>query len=284
MIPAEFDYVRAGTIDDALAALAAGDCKLIAGGHSLIPLMRFRLAEPARLVDIDGIAELKGVAASGSGLRIGAGTAYRDLLESKLIASKYPLIIEATTGIGDLQVRNRGTIGGALAHADPASDMPAVMLALTASFNLRSASGQRTVAAADFFHGMFTTALREDEILVDIVLPAPVNGAGSAWVSFEQKASGYAIAAAAAIVTKNGDAIASATIALAGVGDRATLADTSALAGIAAADGAALDAALAGLATSDDVNSDIHASAEYRAHLARVAARRAVQTAFERAG
>src|SRR5207245_1935760 len=142
MIPAGFEYQRARTLREALNVLASGDgSKLIAGGHSLIPLLRFRLAQPAKLVDIGHLAELKGVAAKGRGARIGAATTYRDLLESELLRERYPLLVEATYTIGDLQVRNAGTIGGGLAHADPAADMPAVMLALDAEFVLRGTSG-----------------------------------------------------------------------------------------------------------------------------------------------
>jgi carbon-monoxide dehydrogenase medium subunit len=186
MIPAEFDYVRADTVSDALTALGHGDASLIAGGHSLLPLLRFRLASPARVIDISGIAELKGIEARGDGVRIGAATIYRDIVESSILAAKYPLLIEATSLIGDLQVRNRGTIGGAIAHADPASDMAAVMLALDAQFELRSGNGKRTVPARQFFRGLMTTALEDGEILCDIVLPAPPANAGQAYRCFEQ--------------------------------------------------------------------------------------------------
>lgn len=283
MIPVGFDYARAKSVKDALNALATGDCKLVAGGHSLIPMMRFRLAQPAKLMDVGGLEELKGIEAKGRGVRIGAGATYRDLLDSALLQEKYPLIIEATKGIADTQVRNRGTIGGGLAHADPASDMPAVMLALGATFNLRSKTGKRSVEAKDFFQGAFVTAMKDDELLYDIVLPAPPRKAGMAYVSFEQKASGYAIAAAAAVVTKSRKTITGVTLALTGVGERAYLAEVPDVVGTHGGD-AELDAALSAVADSQVVNSDIHATAEYRAHLARVAAKRAIQKALERAG
>lgn len=282
MIPAEFDYVRATSVRDAVKALAGG-AKVIAGGHSLIPLMRFRLAQPGKLVDIGQLADLHGVAAKGRGARIGAGATYRDLLESEVLRERYPLLIEATTSIGDLQVRNRGTIGGGLAHADPASDMPAVMLALDATFNLRSTAGKRSVTAREFFLGAFSTAMREDELLFDIILPPPLRKAGMAYVGFEQKASGYAIAAAAAIVTRSRKTIKTVTLAMTGVGEKAYLANVPDVVGTHGGD-AELDAALLAVADSAVVNSDVHASAEYRAHLARVAARRAIQTALSRAG
>ena len=283
MIPVGFEYSKAKSVREAINALAGGDCKLVAGGHSLIPMMRFRLAQPARLVDVGGLDELKGIEAKGRGARIGAGTTYRDLLDSALIKEKYPLITEATNGIGDTQVRNRGTIGGGLAHADPASDMPAVMLALGATFNLRSKAGKRAVAAKDFFEGAFTTALKDDELLYDIVLPAPPTKAGMAYVSFDQKASGYAIAAAAAVVTRSRKTIKTVTLALTGVSERSYLADVPDVVGTHG-DDAELDAALSAVADSQIVNSDIHATAEYRAHLARVAAKRAIQIALGRAG
>lgn len=283
MIAASFDYVRAKSLRDALNAVARGDGKLIAGGHSLIPMMRFRLAQPGKLIDIGFLNELKGIEAKGRGVRIGAGSTYRDLLDSALLTERYPLIAEATRGIGDVQVRNKGTVGGGLAHADPASDLPAVMVALEATFNLRSKAGKRSVAAPEFFKSAFTTVMNDDEILVDIVLPAPPKKAGMAYVGFEQKASGYAIAAAAAIVTKSRKTITGATVAMTGVGERAYLADISGVVGTHG-DEAALDAAVAGVANGIVVNNDIHASAEYRSHLARVAAKRAIALALSRAG
>ncbi|MBM4185716.1 MAG: xanthine dehydrogenase family protein subunit M [Gemmatimonadetes bacterium] len=283
MIPASFDYVRAKSLRDALNAIGTDGTKVLAGGHSLIPMMRFRLAQPGRLLDIGQLAELKGIDLKGRGARIGAGTSYRELLDSPELAERYPLIAEATRGIGDVQVRNRGTIGGGLAHADPASDMPAVMLALGATFNLRSKGGKRSVAAADFFTGAFTTALASDELLIDIALPAPPKKAGMAYASFEQKASGYAIAAAAAVVTKSRKTITGVTLALTGVGDRAYLADASGAVG-SHGDDAALEAAVANVTKGIDVNGDIHASVEYRSHLARVVARRAIALALSRAG
>jgi carbon-monoxide dehydrogenase medium subunit len=283
VIPVGFDYTRAKSLREALNGLAAGDAKLVAGGHSLLPLMRFRLAQPAKLIDIGDLEELRGIEAKGRSVRIGAATTYRDIADSTILAEKYPVIIEATLGIGDTQVRNRGTIGGGLAHADPASDMPAVMLALDATFNLRSKTERRSVPAREFFQGAFTTGLRDDELLYEIILPVPPRKAGMAYVSFEQKASGYPIAAAAAVVTRSRKTITAVTLALAGVGDKAYLADVPDTIGMHG-DDPKLDAALSAVADSVVVNSDVHATAEYRAHLARIASRRAIQTAWERAG
>ncbi|MFN0179266.1 MAG: FAD binding domain-containing protein [Gemmatimonadales bacterium] len=283
MIPASFEYVRAKSLRDALNSVGGDGVKLLAGGHSLIPMMKFRLAQPAKLIDIGGLSELKGIEAKGKGARIGAGSTYREILESALLAERFPLIGEATRIIGDVQVRNRGTIGGSLAHADPASDMPAVVLALDATFNLRSKAGKRSVSAREFFTGAFETALNPDELLIDITLPPPPKKAGMAYVSVEQKASGYAIAAAAAIVTKSRKTITGVTLAMTGVGEKAYLADVSAAVG-SHGDDAALDAAVANLTAGVDVNGDIHASVAYRTHLAKVTAKRAIALALSRAG
>ena len=224
MIPTSFDYVRAESLRDALKALSEGDgTKVIAGGHSLLPIMKFRLSQPPRLVDISRLEELKGVDEKGRGARIGAGTTYRELLESELLRERFPLIVEATQTIGDLQVRNRGTIGGSLAHADPVSDMPAVMLALDATINLRSKRGKRSVAAREFFQGAFSTALAEDELLTEITIPPMPTGAGSCYLSHDHPASGYAIAAAAAIVARKRKTVSHAVVALTGVGEMAFL-------------------------------------------------------------
>jgi carbon-monoxide dehydrogenase medium subunit len=284
MIPTSFDYVRASSLRDALSALAAGDgTKVIAGGHSLLPIMKFRLAQPARLVDISRLEELKGITENRRGARIGAATTYREVLESALLRERFPLLIEATETVGDLQVRNRGTIGGGLAHADPASDMPAVMLALDATFNVRSKRGRRSLRAREFFQGAFTTLLAEDELLTEIVLPPMPNGAGSTYLSHDHPASGYAIVAAAVIVARKRRTVSHAIVALTGVGEVAYLAssaeslvgstgDPNALAGVA-------DQVTAGI----EVAGDSHAPAEYRRHLASVVTRRALETALERA-
>jgi aerobic carbon-monoxide dehydrogenase medium subunit len=285
MIPTSFDYLRAESVKDALKVLSAGDgSKVIAGGHSLLPIMKFRLAQPPRLVDISRLEELKGVTEKGRGARIGAGTTYRELLESKLLGERFPIIAEATETIGDLQVRNRGTIGGSLVHADPVSDMPAVMLAVDATFNLRSKRGRRAVKARDFFQGAFTTALAEDELLTEIILPPLPTGAGTAYVSHDHPASGYAIVAVAAVVARKRKAVTHAVVALTGVGEIAYLlrsADS-----LVGSDGESdAVATVAREATSGvEVNGDIHAPAEYRRHLASVITRRALKTALERAG
>ena len=284
MIPASFDYVRAVSLRDALNALAAGDgSKVLAGGHSLLPMMRFRLAQPARLVDIGDLSELRGIAEHRRGARIGAGTTYRELLESELLRERYPIIAECTENIGDRQVRNRGTIGGGLAHADPASDMPAVMLVLDATFNLRSKRGKRSVAAREFFQGPFATALAEDELLIDITLPPMPRGAGSAYVSQDQAASGYALAGAAAVAARTRKTVSHAVVALTGVGEVSRLvAATDQLIGTKGEPDALARVASAAV-DGIEVNGDIHAPVEYRRHLATVVVRRALARALERA-
>jgi carbon-monoxide dehydrogenase medium subunit len=284
VIPTSFDYVRANSLRDALSVLARGDgTKVIAGGHSLLPVMKFRLAQPPRLLDIGGLAELRGVKEYRKGARIGATTTYRELLESQLLRDRFPLIAECTENIGDLQVRNRGTVGGSLAHADPASDMPTVMLALDATFNVRSKRGRRAVKAREFFQGPFATALAEDELLLDIVLPPLPRGAGTAYLSQEQAASGYALAGAAAVVARTRKTVSHAVVALTGVGEMSHLvASADQLVGTKA-EPEALARVAAGALEGIEVQGDIHAPAEYRRHLATVMVRRALERALERA-
>jgi carbon-monoxide dehydrogenase medium subunit len=284
VIPTSFDYVRAVSLRDALSVLARGDgTKVIAGGHSLLPVMKFRLAQPPRLLDIGGLTELRGVEEYRRGARIGATTTYRDLLESQLLHDRFPLIAECTENIGDLQVRNRGTVGGSLAHADPASDMPAVMLVLDATFNIRSKRGRRAVKAREFFQGPFATALAEDELLLDIVLPPLPRGAGTAYLSQDQAASGYALAGAAAVVARTRKTVSHAVVALTGVGEMSHLvASTGQLVGTKA-EPEVLARVAAGALEGIEVQGDIHAPAGYRGHLATVMVRRALERALERA-
>jgi len=284
VIPTAFDYRRAISLRDALSVLAQGDgTKIIAGGHSLLPMMKFRLAQPPKLLDIAGVAELRGVEEYRKGARIGATTTYRDLLESDLLRERFPIIAECTWNIGDLQVRNRGTIGGSLAHADPASDMPSVMLALDASFNVRSKRGRRAIKAREFFQGPFATALAEDELLLDVVLPALPRGAGTAYLSQNQAASGYAIAGAAAVVARTRKTVKHAVVALTGVGDVSRLvASTDQLIGTRAEPEVLARVAAASI-DGVEVQGDIHAPAAYRRHLAQVIVRRALETALSRA-
>ncbi|HEV7603808.1 MAG TPA: xanthine dehydrogenase family protein subunit M [Candidatus Limnocylindrales bacterium] len=284
MIPAAFAYQRPTTIDEALRILGADPgAKVLAGGQSLLPLLKLRLATVETLVDIGRLPGLRGVRRLDDGrLAVGALTTYDDLLKSP--ASEYGLLRDALPEIGDVQVRNRGTVGGAIAHSDPASDLPACLLALDAELVIRSAGGERTTGVDGFFEGAFTTGLQPGELLTEIRLPGPRDDAGSAYVSLQQTASGYALVGVAAVVIGDGGGgIKEAMVALTGVGDRAYRARAveSALAG---SDGSpASIAAAAGHATDGiDVSSDIHADRAYRGAMAAVYTRRAIEAALAR--
>jgi carbon-monoxide dehydrogenase medium subunit len=284
MIPAAFGYTRAASVDEALRALAAGGgTKVIAGGQSLLPLMKLRLASVETLVDIGRLGELRGVERLDDGrLSVGALTTYADLANSPAI--HYGVLRDALPTIGDVQVRNRGTVGGAIAHADPASDFAAVALALDADLVIQSASGSRTVKADGFFTGPFTTAMTEHELLTRIVLPAPLDNAGSAYASLEQPASGYPmVGVGAVIIVGAGDVIEFAGIGVTGVAEhpyRSTEAE-AALIGTTGSE-ADIAAAAAAVVGGRTVNADIHASAEYRSAMAGVIAGRAIRAARAR--
>ncbi len=283
MIPAAFEYRRATSLDDALKAIAGGEAKVLAGGMSLLPLMKLRLAAPRTLIDIGRLNELKGVRKLDDGrIAIGALTTYAELMDSP--ARHYGLLRDAVPNIGDVQVRNRGTVGGSIAHADPASDLPACLLALDAELVARSSSGERTIPVDGFLQGAFSTGLQPDEILTEIRLPGPRDDAGSAYVSLQNPASGYAMVGVAAVVFSGaGGGIATANVALTGVGDVAYRARAveSALAG---SDGSAGSISAAGEHATDGqiVNDDIHADRDYRSHMAVIYTRRAIAAALAR--
>jgi carbon-monoxide dehydrogenase medium subunit len=286
MIPAAFDYQRASTIDEALGALSSADgsVKLLAGGQSLLPLLKMRLAFAEKLVDIGRIAELKGVRQMGDGrLAIGALTTYAELIGSP--AESYGLLRDVLPIIGDLQVRNLGTVGGAIAHADPASDLPACLLSLDAEIVARSSRGERIIPIGGFFQGPFQTDLADDEILTEVRLPGPRDDAGSAYLSLEQPASGYALVGVAAVVfgSGSGRGIASANIGITGVGDHAYRA-RSVEEALAGSDGSSesIAAAAAHAADGIEVAHDIHADREYRTAMSAVYTRRAIETALTR--
>jgi carbon-monoxide dehydrogenase medium subunit len=283
MIPNAFDYQRAGSIDEALSLVGTPGTKVIAGGMSLLPLMKLRLASPDKLVDIGRLKELKGVRQLSDGrLAIGALTTYSELADSP--AQHYGLLRDALPDIGDVQVRNRGTVGGAIAHCDPASDLPAVLLALDAEIVARSKRGEKVYPVDGFFTGAFTTALAEDEIVTDVRLPGPRDDAGSAYQALSQRASGYSIVGVAAVVIKEGgSAITKANIALTGVGDAPYRAKAVEAALIGNEGTAEAIAAAASHATDGvTVNSDIHADSEYRTAMAAVYTRRAITAALVR--
>ena len=282
MIPVSFTYERASSIDDAIAKMAAGGGKLIAGGHSLVPLMKLRLSEPGRLIDIARIPGLSGIRESGGRIEIGATTTHHEVATSKLLRDKCPMVAEAAAEIGDAQVRNRGTIGGSIAHADPAADMPAVMVAADAEIEIRGKSGTRTVKAADFFQGFYTVDLQASEIITAIRF-APVRSA--AYAKLHQRASHYAIVGVAAALDLKGGVIEAARVAVTGATTHAMrLADVEkALAGNkASADVVAAASANAGSGIAD-LNADLHGSAEYRKAMIPVFAKRALEKALARA-
>ena len=286
MIPAAFEYARATSLDEAVDALgrAGGTTKVIAGGQSLLPLMKLRLAQPARLLDIGRLGELRGIRTLADGrVAIGALTTYAELLDSPVRA--YGLLADALPSIGDVQVRNRGTIGGAIAHADPASDLPACLLALDAELVARSTRGERTLPIATFFEGPFTTALADDELLTEIRLPGPRDDAGSAYVSIEQPASGYALVGVAAVIARQGPGapLSLVQIGITGVGPVAYRA-RGVEAALVGSDGSARAIADAASHAVDGVvvNADIHADREYRSEMAKVFTRRALEAAAAR--
>jgi carbon-monoxide dehydrogenase medium subunit len=283
VISTEFEYTRATSLDDAIAKLRAanGEAKLIAGGHSLVPLIKLRLSEPKTLIDIAGIPGLSGISKKDGKIEIGAGTVHHDVATSALLREACPVLAETAAAIGDPQVRNRGTLGGSLAHADPSADYPAAMLAIDADIRVKGPNGSRTIKASDFFRGMFTVDLAPDEIIVGVQCD-PVKSA--AYAKLYQRASHFAIVGVAAALDVNNGTIRSARIGLTGAGSHATrLTDVEkALAGKPLSMGSIEAAARLAGAGLTDVNSDIHASEEYRRAMVPVFTRRALAGALAR--
>jgi carbon-monoxide dehydrogenase medium subunit len=282
MIPGKFDYVRPDTVDDAVRALAdAGDeGKVIAGGQSLLPLLRLRLAYPEVLVDVGGIDELRGVTDAGDALVIGARTTHYQLVHDPLVAEHAGLLAQATSTVADPAVRHRGTLGGALAHADPAGDLPAVILALDSTLIVRGPSGEREVAAADFFVDYLTSSLEPDEILTAIRIPKLGPGWGYRYEKFHRTAQSWATVAVAALVRRDNGSVAEARIGLTNMGTvpvRATAAEQAARG--ADADRAALTEAAAHAAEGTEPPGDLHGAPDYRRHLAQVLTGRALTAA-----
>jgi carbon-monoxide dehydrogenase medium subunit len=280
MIPAAFDYRRATSLDDALGALAGGEAKVLAGGMSLLPLMKLRLAQPAMLVDIGRLDELKrlGPTADG-GYEIGALVTYSQVMD----ATALDFARDCIAHIGDVQVRNRGTVGGSIAHADPASDVPALALALDYSVVLRSQRGERVVPVDGFFQGAFQTDIAPDEILTSMRRGPLPGGAKGSYQKLAHPASGYSIVGVCAVVAMDGGSVSHARVALTGVGEVAYRAKAveSALMG---SDGApaAVAAAAAHASDGQTVNSDIYADRAYRSKMAEVYTRRAIEAALGR--
>jgi carbon-monoxide dehydrogenase medium subunit len=279
MYPANFDYKRPATVAEAIALLTkhGDDAKVLAGGHSLIPAMKLRLARPAVVVDIGRIPNLNYIREVGGAIAIGATTTHQEIESSTLLREKSPLLAETASHIGDIQVRNKGTIGGSLAHADPAADYPAAILALDAEIDLAGPRGTRTVKALAFFVDLLQTAIGPDEILTEIRVPATAKTV--AYEKTEQKASGFALAGVAAVVAPDG-----IRIGITGVAATAyrAVAVEQALAAQRSPGAAAIAAAAAHAADGVDPLGDIHASPEFRAHLAEVNTRRAIERALAR--
>ena len=282
MIPTAFDYQRATSVDDALKKIAAagGNAKFLAGGHSLVPAMKLRLSAPDALIDISRIAELAGIRDAGGKIEIGAATTHHAIATSKLLQDRCPIVAEAAATIGDAQVRNRGTLGGSIAHADPSADMPAVLVALDAEIHLRSAKGPRVVKATAFFQDLFTVDMQPDEIITAVQLSPAKAGA---YVKLYQKASHFAIVGVAAVLEAKGGTITSARIGITGASTHAQRLPKleQALAG-ATTDMVAKATANAG-AELANVNADLHASEEYRRAMVAVFTKRAILAALARA-
>jgi carbon-monoxide dehydrogenase medium subunit len=282
MIPGKFDYVRPDTVDDAVRALAeAGDeAKVIAGGQSLLPLLRLRLAYPEVLVDLGGIDELRGVTDAGDALVIGARTTHYQLVHDPLVAEHTGLLAQATSTVADPAIRHRGTLGGALAHADPAGDLPAVILALDSTLIARGPGGEREITAADFFVDYLTSSLEPDEILTAIRIPKLGPGWGYRYEKFHRTAQSWATVGVAALVRRDNGTVAEARIGLTNMGTvpiRATAAEQAASGGEASR--AALSEAAAHADQGTVPPGDLHGAPDYRRHLARVLTGRALAAA-----
>ncbi len=273
MIPASFDYQKAKTVDEAIAALS-GDVKILAGGHSLIPAMKLRMNRPSKLVDITSLSELKGIKEEDGEIVIGAAVTYADIGTDNLIKSKLPFYAEAVPEIGDLQVRNHGTIGGSLAHADPAADWPALVLATDASIEVQGSNGKRRIKAGDFFTGLFSTALEEKEIITTIRIPIPAEGTKSNYQKFEQPASRFAIVGCAVVRFPDGKI----NIAFTGVSENAfrDIAAENEVSGKELNE-ASISAAANAAVSNVTVLGDHFASAEYRNHLAKMYLKKALE-------
>jgi aerobic carbon-monoxide dehydrogenase medium subunit len=282
VIPAKFDYVRPGSVDEAIRALAEGgdDAKIIAGGQSLMPLLRLRLAYPELLVDVGGIDELRGVRDGGDALVIGARTTHYQLVHDPLVAEHAGLLAQATATVADPAVRHRGTLGGALAHGDPAGDLPAVILALDATMIARGPNGERQITAAEFFVDYLTTSLEPDEILTAIRIPKLGPDWGYRYEKFHRTAQSWATVGVAALVRRSNGSVAEARIGLTNMGTvpiRATAAEQAASG--AEASVAALREAAAVADEGTEPPGDLHGAPDYRRHLARVLTGRALAAA-----
>jgi carbon-monoxide dehydrogenase medium subunit len=287
MFPANFGYFAARSVEEALELLTAHgeDAKLLAGGHSLIPAMKLRLVTPRYLIDLGQVPGLSGVRLEGETLVIGALTVHADVAAATLVRQHLPGLAEAAALIGDMQVRNRGTIGGSVAHADPAADFPVMLTALHASFVLVSPSGSRTVSADDFFVDFFTTALAPNEVLTEIRVPLLPAGAGTAYAKLGHPASGYVVVSAGALVNRQASGhCTAASVAIGGLGRspcRAAATEAALQGQLLTPEVITIAAARA--AEGVEVDDDTYASTDYKRHMATVYAQRAIATAVQRA-
>lgn len=274
MIPAAFDYQKAKTVDEAIAALSDGNSKILAGGHSLIPAMKLRLNQPSKLVDINGISALKGIKEEDGEIVIGAASTHADIASNKLIKKHLSFFAEGASMIGDLQVRNHGTIGGSLAHADPSSDWPAMVLAADGAIEVQGKNGKRRIKATEFFTGLFSIALGENEIIIAVRVPIPQEGTKTTYKKLAHPASRFAIVGCAVVRFADGKT----NIAFTGISDHAFRASNAE----AVVSGKTINEDSIAAAANTVVQgviflSDHHASAEYHKHLAKVYLKKALQ-------
>jgi carbon-monoxide dehydrogenase medium subunit len=286
MYPAAFEYHAPGTVKDALKLLdKLDDAKILAGGHSLVPMMKLRLAQPKHLIDLRKVSGLTGIKEAKGVIEVGAMATHWEVESSTVLKAKAPVVAETAAVIGDPAVRNKGTIGGSLAHADPAADMPATAIALGFEFVCEGPKGKRTVKVDDWFKGLMETAIKDNELLTQIRIPVWPAGSGSCYMKFPHPASRFAVVGVCAAVTvdKNG-ACTRASVGVTGAGTRAVRAK-----GVEAAltgktlDAATIEAAAQKAAEGVDVQADLQGSVEYKSHLCRVFARRALEAALKRA-
>jgi len=286
MIPAGFDYHAPRSVADAVKLLGSlgPDAKLLAGGHSLLPMMKLRFATPSALIDLGKIPDLRGIAQAGNEIRIGAMTTEHELLNSKLLADKAPLLVEGVSHIADPQVRYRGTIGGDICHGDPANDHPALMLALDASFVLTGPKGERVVHSSGHFLGLYSTQAKPDEILTQIRIPIPATGSGWSYAKFKRKTGDFATAAAAVLLQMKDGTVAKVAIALTNVGPTPIKASRAeqALVGKSINEASLAEASRLAMADCSPTHC-MRGSPDYKTAMAGEMTRRALQTALSRA-
>lgn len=281
MFPSSFSYHRASSVADAIAQLDANeDAQVLAGGHSLIPAMKLRLAMPAKLVDISRIPDLKTIRVDDDEVHIGAMATYDDIRDHEEVASLLPIMPQAINVLGDQQVRARGTLGGAIAHADPAADLTAVFAALDGRVVVQGTSGEREIGADDLFIDLWTTSIEPNEILTEVIIPRPAPGTRMHYAKHAHPASGYAVVGVAAVLPMRDGVVHDARIVITGATSKPTRA-TAAEAALngSAADGDAIDRAAAAVTEGLEVNSDTYANVDFRSHLVRVMTRRALESA-----